>query len=183
MIFRQGLQQPLSLDSDLQHDTAPIGGILPAVNQSSFFTAFAEFNDAVVPQTQSFGDVRNGRFHSVWNSGDMQQKLVLLRMKPRFGGTAFAELEELAKGVSELRQGLRALPVCGGEGFRHSNIISYYDVLNFYSAWCALECVEYVFLAGCRHGRGAIRDKYCILFGLVAKWGRLPIGTPSLQAA
>jgi hypothetical protein len=101
----------MAFGCDLQDDAAAVGGVLLAADQAGFFAALAEFDDAVMAKAQPFGYVGHGCFGVVWGSGYVEQELVLLGVETGFGGTALAELEELAEGVAELGQGLESFSV------------------------------------------------------------------------
>jgi hypothetical protein len=50
MVIGQGLQHAMALRRNLQDNAAAIGGVVPAMDQPGFFTALAEFDDAVMAQ-------------------------------------------------------------------------------------------------------------------------------------
>jgi hypothetical protein len=102
VIVRQGSQDSVALRGDVQGDAAAIRCVVLAVDQPSFFTALAEFDDSVMSQAQAFRYVRYRRLRAVRSSSDVEQELVLLRVKARVCGTGFAEMEKLSQGVAEL---------------------------------------------------------------------------------
>jgi hypothetical protein len=50
VVIGQGSQQAMALRRDVQDNAAAIGGVVPAMDQPGFFTALAEFDDAVMAQ-------------------------------------------------------------------------------------------------------------------------------------
>lgn len=96
----------------MQHHKSQIGSIVHAADQALLFAALAEFGDTVVPQSEPFCRIRHRRRDSVWRSGYLQQKLVLLRMKSGSCGSLLAEQQELPKRIAEFCQRLQPLPAC-----------------------------------------------------------------------
>ncbi len=106
VVFRQCSKHPLTLCGKEQHDTAAIGGVVRATNQTCFLASFAEFDDAIVSQAQSLRHIGYRRFDIVRSACDVQQELMLLRLQTGFYGASFAEVEELAKRIAKLREAL-----------------------------------------------------------------------------
>jgi hypothetical protein len=50
MILREGPQDSLACQGDVQDDAAAIGGVVLAMDQPCFLTAFAEFDDGVMAE-------------------------------------------------------------------------------------------------------------------------------------
>jgi len=82
-----------------------------ATDQACFLASFAEFNHAMVSQTQSLRSIRYRRFNIVRSTGDVQQELMLLGMETSVYGASFAEVEELPKRIAELGQCLNSLSI------------------------------------------------------------------------
>src|SRR5277367_4866552 len=74
VVFGQCSKYPLTLRSNLEHDTASIGGVVCATDQASFLASFAEFDDAMVSQAQSLRRIRYRRFDIVRSTRDVQQE-------------------------------------------------------------------------------------------------------------
>jgi hypothetical protein len=119
MVLRQCSKHPLTLCGKEQHDTAPIGGVVRATNQTCFLATFAEFDDAIVSEAQSLRCIGYRRFDIVRSACDVQQELMLLRLQTGFYGASFAEVEELAERITKLRKALDLLSIFRMIRFRH----------------------------------------------------------------
>src|ERR1700722_11873797 len=84
MVLGKGAQKLPALRSDLQFHVSPILHILCPPKQALLFTALAQLDHGVMPQSHPFCRIGNGRLHAIRNTGDLEQELMLLRMKPCF---------------------------------------------------------------------------------------------------
>src|SRR3984885_15675911 len=76
MVVGKRLQKLPPVGSDLQFHASPILRILCPPNQALLFTALAQLDHGVMAQPQPFRSIRDGRRHSVRNTGDLEQELV-----------------------------------------------------------------------------------------------------------
>jgi hypothetical protein len=75
-----------------------------APNQSSLLASHTQFHDAVVPQPKTLCDIAHGRGYSLRPTGNLQQELMLLRLKTELRRRRLAEVEKEPKLVAKFRQ-------------------------------------------------------------------------------
>ncbi len=75
-----------------------------SAHQPRQFTPLTEFDSSVVSETHYFGYVADGDQGSIWSSGNLQQKLVLLRLQASRSRSLFAELQEPPDFAAELSE-------------------------------------------------------------------------------
>jgi hypothetical protein len=104
VIGREDAQHALALRRQREPHAAAIRGVMRALQQARFFASIAEFDNAVVAQAQPLGCVRDGGFHALGSSGNLQQKLMLLGLEAGLLGALLAKQQKLAKRVAEVGQ-------------------------------------------------------------------------------
>jgi len=62
-------------------------------------------------QPQPLRCIGDRRLRSVWGSGEVQHKLMLLRVQARVRGAQFAEVEKLAQRIAKFSESLQPSPV------------------------------------------------------------------------
>ncbi len=104
MVARERLENLLAFEGQLEKDATAVifGGT--ALNQASLFTTHTQFHNAVVSQTKPLGCITYCRGRSVRPSGNLQQKLMLLRLKVKLRSRCFAEVKKQPQLVTKLRQ-------------------------------------------------------------------------------
>ena len=73
-------------------------------NQAGLLAAHAQLHNAVVPQAKTLSDVTHRRGHSLRPSSDLQQELVLLRLKIELRRCRLAEVKKKPELVAKLCQ-------------------------------------------------------------------------------
>ncbi|HEY6845305.1 MAG TPA: hypothetical protein VI320_03735 [Terracidiphilus sp.] len=128
VVFGQGIKDLLPFGSEFQYHPAPVVCILLPRYQSSFFASFAEFDNGIVAQAEPLCDITDRCQYSIWNTGDLEQQLMLLWLETGPGRRLLAELKKNSQLVPEVRKSLD--PESGSRFHRNSHelIISYYDI-------------------------------------------------------
>ena len=87
--------------------------------------AIDQFNGAVVPETEMARGIGDGNGRAFRGTGDLEQKLMLLRLQASGDRCIFAELEEFSQLKSKFRQGGEQI-IRIFEIFLHIYIVSRY---------------------------------------------------------
>ena len=104
MVQRERLENLLSFGRQLQKDATAVISVGRALNQASLLASHAQLHDAVVPQSKTLGCIAYCRGCSVGPSGNLQQELVLLRLKIELRRRCFAEVKKQPELMAKLRQ-------------------------------------------------------------------------------
>jgi hypothetical protein len=105
-------QDTIARRGEFEDDVAAVFEVLPADEQASGFAAVAEFDDAVVTEGQTAGEIAHRRYGPSGRAGDLKQELMLLRRETGARCGFFAEVEESAEREAEFCEGADA-------GFRY----------------------------------------------------------------
>jgi hypothetical protein len=97
-------EQPLAARRDEQKHLAAIPAAVGAPNPTVGFEPAAQFDGAVMPDLQAFGQNTDGRFKSRRGAFDRKQGLMLLRLDSSGVRDSMAEAQEAANLVAEIRQ-------------------------------------------------------------------------------
>lgn len=89
-------------EGDIYHPAICL--ILHPHNQTALHRPLHQTDHRMMPLLKKFGQLRNGCAAAAGKSPYAQHQLVLLRSNPALAGCYFAEAEELAQSVAELRQ-------------------------------------------------------------------------------
>ena len=102
----QFLEQPCAPGCDAQQDTASVGFIAGALEQTFFYGSVCELHYTVVPEAEALGRVGDGRECVGRRPGDLQQQLMLLGLQARGVRGLLTELEKRAKAIAKFGQPL-----------------------------------------------------------------------------
>ncbi len=96
------MEEAAALSSEMQEDDAAVLAV-GAAEEAGLFAALAELDDGVVAEAEAVGEVADGG--RLGRAGDLEEELVLLRMKAGAAGGVFTEVEEEAELVAEVGEG------------------------------------------------------------------------------
>jgi hypothetical protein len=88
-----------------QYCPALVVVIHPPNKQPFAFAAINKFNSAVVLEAETVSRIRDCDFNVRGRAGNLQEELMLLRLKARFCCRKLAEVQEMAQFVPEVGQG------------------------------------------------------------------------------
>lgn len=116
--------------SDGKHDMAAIVPVPIARDKPLGHAAIHQFDSAVVPQAKPLGQMCNRRCGLCGCAGELQEQLMLLRLKPGLMRRRLAGLQEPSNLVPKRcqRPHQRRIANFGLHGRRHD--VSYHDVLR-----------------------------------------------------
>ena len=75
--------------------------------QTGVFATIGQFHHAVVTQAKPLGKICHRRKSGPGCAGNLQQKLMLLRLQVRLGGSLFTEVQKAPQFITELRKNLK----------------------------------------------------------------------------
>lgn len=118
----------MTLRGELEHHVPAIVLVVGSPYQTCQLATFAELYYGVVSQAHHLGDVGDGDEGVVWSAGDLQHKLVLLRLEAGCGGGLLAELQEPANLRSKFGQQLNLVAIgFSGRGLHSRSIVTRYS--------------------------------------------------------
>ena len=82
---------------------------LPARDQTRGLASIAELDNGVMAQTKTLSRIANRRSHFVGGSSDLEQELMLLRLKAALVRCCLTELEKQAELVAEFGEYLKSV--------------------------------------------------------------------------
>ncbi|MGA3093642.1 MAG: hypothetical protein ABSD75_34095 [Terriglobales bacterium] len=82
---------------------------LPARDQTRGLASIAELDNGVMAQTKTLSRIANRRSHFVGGSSDLEQELMLLRLKTTLLRCCLTELEKQAELVAEFGEYLKSV--------------------------------------------------------------------------
>ena len=122
VVFGELVEHARAGGRKLKDDNAPVDEVRFADKPAGVFAAGREFDRAVVFESEALGEVADGCGDSGLSSGDLQEKLVLLRSEAGAVGGFLGEVKEAAQDVAEVGEcagaGCAGQPGGGGGGER-----------------------------------------------------------------
>jgi hypothetical protein len=109
------VKQTRAFGGDAQQDAAGILLVAGALQQALLLRSVCQLDYAVVSQAKALGRVGNGGDCIGRRSGNLQQQLMLLRLKSGIVGGLLAELHESAKAIAKFGEALDQ--VCRGVSY------------------------------------------------------------------
>jgi hypothetical protein len=132
MIDGKRVEHRSPLRRNLQEDATairPTGNVLTH-NQPRLLAAIAEFHGGVVAEAETLSHIADRGVHVLWGSGDLKQKLMLLRMQAQILRCRLAEMEKQAQLMTKFRQELK--PIL----YRRCRCVSRHSILYRITIYC-----------------------------------------------
>jgi hypothetical protein len=101
VVERKNFEHLLSLGREPQKDAAAVRAILPAEYQARLLASIAEFHDGIVAQTEAPGYIANRGRYAVRRPRNLEQELVLLRLKAAPVSRRLTEVEKQTELVAK----------------------------------------------------------------------------------
>ena len=101
----EALEDPLAGRPQTHHDLAPIAAVPPSLNHAGSHQTVDQLNDGVMADLQTFGQHAHRRHLMPFESLDLEQHEILLRLHPRRAGGDFADAKKASYLIAEIREG------------------------------------------------------------------------------
>jgi hypothetical protein len=126
MIAGEAIENLTAFARDAEDDDSLVVGIGGAGEQTFVLGAVNELDDAVVLQAETGGGVGNAYGRCFGRSGDLQEELMLLRLKSSGKGGTLGEMKKAAQLKAEIGEGVEQVCLGSGGGKAHIYIVSRY---------------------------------------------------------
>jgi hypothetical protein len=108
MVDRESFELLPSSRCEFQKDTSTVGSSLLALDQTRGLASITELDNRVMAQTKTLSRIANRRSHFVGGSSDLEEELMLLRLKTTLLRCCLTEVEKQAELVAKFGEYLKS---------------------------------------------------------------------------